>query len=183
MECKQYKDASSANTSRAGPGASNLMSSQYSSSSSTNQYGTRSQQEATYGANLGAQSSYGYGGLQGVQATSSTYQVGTSGGSQGESNLGRQGSLSGSNKYGAMTTTPVGTTTPTGSGAKVTTTTSTVQKQASNASQSGANQQTTTTVTTGGATNLTSQSSYHRTVSGSSGSGGYTFQSKRSEQK
>jgi hypothetical protein len=181
-------DASSANTSRME--GSNLVSSQYSSSSSTNPYGTRSQQEATYGTTMGTQPSYGQGGIVGVQGTTSTYQTNTVGGSSTAlpaSTLNRPGSLTGSSKQigGASTTQGVTTTTTTttvsGARGMTTTTASTLQKQGSSGgsqtiSQSGANQG------VSGGQGTTTTTAYHRTTSGSSGSG-YTFQTKKSEQK
>jgi hypothetical protein len=188
LQLKQYKDTNtSANTSRVDGSQSNLVSSQYSSSSSSNKYGTTSQQGATYGSTSGVQPSYGQTGIAGTATTTSTYQTGSGSGSayQTTSSVGgtgattygtgatTYGSGSGAN-YGTTNTTLTGSRTGATTGSTTGATTTGATSATTYGSTAGRTSGATSGTTTSGTTGTTSYGSSGTTTYGSSGSTGAT---------
>ena len=169
LQLKQIRESkdvtSSANTSRVD---TNLASSQYSSSSSSNRYGADG---ATYGSTSGNEPSYG--GIAGTATTTSTYQAtnratttpvtGATGTTSTSGAYGSYGTTSGTGAgYGTLSGSRTGTgapTTTTTSGSSGVTGTSAYGTLSGSRTGTGATT-TTTTTTTSGSSGVTGTSAY-----------------------
>jgi len=170
LQLKQLRESKDTGSSRVD---TNLVSSQYSSSSSSNRFGTTSGQDApTYGTSSSQQPSYG--GIAGTATTTSTYQTsgnrptGTTPATSTSGNYGTYGTSSGTGA-GSRTGTGATTTTPATTTGATTSTYGTGNTGSSygtlGGSRTGTGATTTTPATTTGATTGTGSS--YGTLSGS----------------